>query len=101
MAPRVVLVEAALIYVDNRDVPALAAYDSRAEPVVCGQVPLATIVAIADVGAYVGNLEPWKVLRAEESCIPHIKLIEIEEPRVNLKLSDERVALFTPSARNY
>jgi len=95
------LVEAALIDVDNRYLAAISAHDSGAEPVVCGQVPLAMIIAIADVGAYVGNLEPWNTLRAEEARASDVKLVEVEDPRMNLKLSDERVALFTPSARNY
>jgi hypothetical protein len=101
MVPRVVLVEAALIDVDNRDVPAIAAHDSRTEPVVCGQVPPATIIAMADVGAYVGNLEPWNILRAKEARVPDVKLVEVEDARMNLKLSDERVALLTPSARKH
>jgi hypothetical protein len=101
MVPRVVLVEAALIDVDNRDVPAIAAHDSRTEPVVCGQVPLAMIIAIADGGTNVGNLEPWNILRTEEARVSDVKLVEVENPRMNLKLPDERVALFTPSTRNY
>jgi hypothetical protein len=80
MAPGVVWVEAAPIDMNNREDPAIAAHDSRAEPAVCGQAPLATMVAIADVGANVGNLEPRKVLRAEEARVPHKRLIEIEEP---------------------
>lgn len=78
--------KAAFIDVDNREDPAIAAHDSRAEPVVCGQVRIAAMVAIADVGANVGNMEPRKVLRAEEARVPHIGVGEVEEPRMNFEL---------------